>query len=168
MKMLQDKIKDSHKTQAVKIQHLEKELHKAQTASPDPDRKRSAPTIPLSPSKKAKTEATTNHPAPDAYLHPSSQRPLQTNAPTSGHHASITKWLKTLQHTMSPEDAKHMDKYIDSVSRTWASIDNTKRPDPQDLAAQWGLPCKDAVNYNEPSLIKVSAAAAWMVAHHTA
>ena len=163
MKLLQSKVKDSQQTQAEKIQYLEKELKKAQSSSPPPDRKRAGPEISLSPSKKAKTEI-----ADDAYLHPNSQRPLQTTAPTSGHHAAVSKWIKSLQAALRPEDAKLMDKYLESVTKTWANIDETRRPNPADLAAQWGLPCKDAVNYSDPQLLKVSAAAAYMVAHNTA
>ena len=166
MKLLQDKVKDSHQSQDQKIKNLELELQKAKqsSSSPDPHRKRSADSIPLSPSKKTKTD----HTPDDAYLHPTKERPLATSAPAGGHHASITKWLKSLQATMTPEDTKHMDKYINQVTKAWSTLDKTKRPNLQDLASQWGLPCQDAVNYPEAALIKVSAASAWMVTHNTA
>ena len=171
MKVLHDKVKDSTRSQAEKIQHLEQELKKAQqtSTSPDPSRKRSADHIPLSPSKRTKVEPSSSKmPNADQFLHPDTTRPLQTSSPTGSHHASITKWLKQIQEAMTPDDAKHMDKYLDQVATTWTKIDRTKRPNLQDLASQWGLPCQAAVNYSDTSLLKVSAAAAWIVAHKTA
>lgn len=69
---------------------------------------------------------------------------------------------------MIPGDAKKMDSYIESVVHTWGKADKSKRPAPKDLAAQWGLPVIQAVEFSDPTLIKVSAAAAWQVVYNTA
>jgi len=47
---------------------------------------------------------------------------------------------------MLPADAKKMDTYMEAVVQTWTKADKSKRPDPKDLAAQWGLPVVQAVD----------------------
>ena len=172
MAFLQQKVKDSKATQAEKIVYLEQQLAQAQ-ASASPTRKRSAePNIPLTPNKKQKSGSASGSPnlptTDDALICSTNVRPLANEAPKSGHAQTVRTWIKSLQANMIPGDAKKMDSYIESVVHTWGKADKSKRPAPKDLAAQWGLPVIQAVEFSDPTLIKVSAAAAWQVVYNTA
>ena len=167
---IQQKVKDSNKTQQDKIHYLEQQLAEAhKSSSPDPNRKRSAPpSVPLSPTKRQKTDNLQDPTAEDTLVCSSNIRPLANDAPKSGHSTTVRTWIKSIQSHMLPVDAKKMDNYIEAVVQTWTKTEKTKRPNAKDLAAQWGLPVVQAMDFNDPTLIKVSAAAAWQVCYKTA
>ena len=168
MAFIQQKVKDSRATQAEKIMYLEQQLAQAQKSS-SPTRKRYAePSIPLTPNKKQKSGSPTLPTPDDALVCSTNVRPLANDAPKSGHATTVRTWIKSLQANMLPADAKKMDSYIESVVQTWTKADKSKRPAPKDLAAQWGLPVVQAVEFTDPTLIKVSAAAAWQAVYMTA
>ena len=167
---LKQKVTDSLQTKDQRISHLEKQLAAAQSQSPSSPGGTKRPadlSIPLSPSKKQKPSEAADT-STDKAFHPTLSRPLANTAPHKGASKSVDKWIKGLQQNMEPADAKKLDQYVQAVLTTWQSADKTKRPCPKDLAAQWGLPVTSIPEYSDPSLIKVSAAAAWQVAHHTA